>query len=159
MTSKLEIMDRSMSSRLADTLLFFVPTCVVFYVIAFQFKHQAGNLPSVIFHWSLIAAALALVVGALYSLLHSVRYQVTAGSLVRIERRFVLFKSVETISSDAVADIGLEIGKNSFTGSPRYMLVLRLKDKRTETITPSGSEARIRELQTAMKDLLKAGRQ
>jgi hypothetical protein len=140
-------------------LLFFVPTCVLLYLVAFQFKHQVGKLPSVVFHWCLIAAALALVAAVLYNLLHSVRFLVTAGSLVRTERRVVLFKSVETIHADTIAGIALETGKNSFTGTPRYLLVLRLKDKRTETITTSQSEARIRELQTAMTDLLKAGRQ
>lgn len=148
-----------MASRLADAFLFFVPTCVLFYLVAFQFKHQAGKLPSAVFHWCFIAFALALVAVALYNLLHSVRYQITAGNVVRIERRIVWFKSVVTIPSAAITEIALETRKNSFTGTPRYLLVLRLKDKRAETVTSSQDEVRIRELQTTVVELLKASKQ
>jgi len=154
MVSGLEIMDRSLSSRFFDAVLFFFPTCLLFYLVAFQFKHQAGNLSSVVFHWCLILAISALAAVVLYNLLHSVCYQIAAGSVLRTEHRFVLIKSVETIPGEAVGEVMVETAKNSFTGSPRYLLVLRLKTNRAETITTLQSEQRARELQASITALL-----
>ncbi len=157
MNSGLEIVDRSISSRIADAFLFFAPACLMMYLIVFRFKHESGRAWSMLFHWCLIAVAFTLVSMMLYNLLHSVRYFVTVGGVERTDRKAAFFKSIETIPRDAIDDIAIETGKNSFTGTARYLLVLRLKNKRTDTIITSSSQAQIQKLQQIMKDLLKPG--
>jgi hypothetical protein len=152
----MQIVDRSISSRIVDGLLFFVPTCSLFYFVSFRLKPLPGNLTSLAFHWVFIIGAFALCSAVFYNLLHAVEYEILAGKILKTERKLFFFKSVECISDSDIAAIVLETGKNSFIGTPKYLLVLRFKSGNAETITSSNSEEKIRALEASISGALKS---
>jgi hypothetical protein len=153
MTPEVRIADRSLSSRLGDAV-FVLPACLFFYAVTFLIKYSPEHTPSVLLRWFLALGTAAVVLSIVYSVLHSINYRITNAGVLRTERRIIFLKREKVIRADAITEIAIKVGKNTWTGSSYYMLLLRLKSGRSETMTSSDNEAQIRNLQTSILNTL-----